>query len=150
MHVVWEAEEPYEEVGGSVAVEEAVRFAFSHTPREHVQRLDGVYVYDTDPLGARLGVYLRDHRGCRIELYVQPHVAMVAHVPEEFRLPTLTYHLAHTLFHEVGHHVTLTLNPRKKPSKKRGEVTQTLEKWAEEYVAKRMAKLFPPPQSRDD
>jgi hypothetical protein len=50
--------------------------------------------------------------------------------------------LAHTLFHEVGHHLTLTLNPRKKPSKKRAAVTETLETWAEEYAAKRLEKFI--------
>ena len=136
MRVIWEATEVYEE-----AVERGVRLAVASVPREHLLRLEGIYVYDTDPKGARLGVYLRDHLGTRIEIFLQPHLPAVEHLDERIRLYALVLHLAHTLFHEVGHHVTLTLNPRKKPSKKRGAVTETLEKWAEEYVAKRMAKF---------
>ena len=136
MRVLWEATEHYEE-----GIERGIQLAAASLPREHLLRLTGIYVYDTDPKGARLGVYVRDHLGARIELFLQPHLPAVEHLDERIRLYALVLHLAHTLFHEVGHHVTLTLNPRKKPSKKRDAVTDTLEKWAEEYVAKRMAKF---------
>lgn len=148
MRILWEATDLYEDSGGVDALQAALRSALAQTPREHLQRLDGIYVYDYDPKGARLGVYLRDHRGIRIELFLQAHVGVVQNVVEHLRFHALVLQLAHTLFHEVGHHVTLTLNPRTKPSRKRDAVTDTLEKWAEAYVEKRMAKFqWPPPSA---
>ncbi len=136
MRLLWEVEEIYED-----DIEAMVRLAFSCVPREHLRQLDGVYVVDFDPKGARLGVYERDHGGNRITLYLWPHVLDAQRAPAEQKSRILALHLAHTLFHEVGHHVTLTLNPRRAPSKKRGQVTDTLEKWAEAYVEKRMEKF---------
>ena len=142
MHLIWEAEEDYDE-----AFTQGLRAALAHTPREHLQRLSGIYAYDTDPKGERLGVYMRDHRGIRIELYLQPHLDLIqnsphyAQAPEEIIVRAATLQLAHTHFHEVGHHLTLTLNPRKKPSKKRAAVTETLETWAEQYATKRLEKF---------
>lgn len=135
MHLFWEAEEDY-----PTPLREGLTAALAHTPREHLLRLTGIYAYDEDPAGERLGVYLRDHRGCRIELYLQAHLRLVQGHPQAERLAVLQ--LAHTLFHEVGHHLTLTLNPRKKPSKKRAAVTQTLEDWAEQYAQKRMERFL--------
>ena len=141
MRLLFEATEDYGEVGGLVSVEKMVGAAFAHVPREHLRQLDGIYALDVDPKGARLGVYVRDHLGPRIELFLHPHALDVARVPEASRASSFQLHVAHTLFHEVGHHLTLTLNPRREPSKKRGVVTETLEKWAEQYTEKRMAKF---------
>jgi hypothetical protein len=146
MHLHWEATEDYDERIGT-----GLRAALAHTPREHLARLIGIYAYDYDPAGERLGVYIRDHRGIRIELYLQPHLRLIAnsphyaHASEELLCRAVVLQLAHTLFHEVGHHLTLTLNPRKKPSKKRAAVTETLETWAEEYAAKRLEKFLAAP-----
>jgi predicted Zn-dependent protease with MMP-like domain len=123
MRLLYEATESYEE-----DMETLVRLAFSCVPREHLRQLDGVYVTDFDPKGARLGVYERDHRGNRITLFLWPHVLDARRVPPDQHRTVLALHLGHTLFHEVGHHVTLTLNPRRAPSKKREQVTDTLEK----------------------
>lgn len=146
MRLLWEAEENYEALGGSEAVRAVTKRAFDLVPREHLRGLDGVYVYDYDPKAARLGVYVRDHLGSRIELFLMPHLLDTQNLPQESRFRVFANHLAHTLFHEVGHHVTLTLNPRRAPSKKRGQVDQTLEKWAEQYVEKRMAKFRESPK----
>ena len=143
MHLHWEAEEDYDE-----AIGVGLRAALAHTPREHLLRLSGIYAYDHDPAGERLGVYIRDHRGIRIELYLQAHLRLIESSPhytrasEELIVRAVVLQLAHTLFHEVGHHLTLTLNPRKKPSKKRAAVTETLETWAEEYAKKRLEKFI--------
>lgn len=151
MHLYWEAEEDYDDT-----LKTGLRAALAHTPREHLVRLTGIYAYDYDPAGERLGVYIRDHRGIRIELYLQAHLRLIANSPhyarasEGLMVRAATLQLAHTLFHEVGHHLTLTLNPRKKPSKKRAAVTETLETWAEEYAAKRLEKFIAaqsPPQA---
>jgi hypothetical protein len=142
MHLYWEAEEDYDERIGL-----GLRAALAHTPREHLLRLTGIYAHDYDPKGERLGVYIRDHLGIRIELYLQPHLRLIANSPHyasasaELVCRAVALQLAHTLFHEVGHHLTLTLNPRKKPSKKRAAVTETLETWAEEYATKRLEKF---------
>ncbi len=143
MRLHWEATEDYDE-----AIGRGLRAALVSTPREHLLRLSGIYVYDHDPAGERLGVYLRDHRGMRIELYLQAHLRLITNSPhyacasQELIVRAATLQLAHTLFHEVGHHVTLTLNPRKKPSKKRAAVTETLETWAETYATKRLEKFM--------
>lgn len=136
MRLLYKAEESYPE-----DMEGLVRLAYSVVPREHVRQLDGVYVVDYDPKGNRLGVYERDQFGNRITLFLWPHLLDIERVVPEQRRLVLALHLGHTLFHEVGHHVTLTLNPRRAPSKKRGQVTDTLEKWAEQYVDKRMERL---------
>jgi hypothetical protein len=141
VRLLWEAEESYDALGGAETVRAVTKRAFDLVPREHLRGLDGVYVYDYDPKASRLGVYVRDHLGPRIELFLMPHFLDTQNLTAESRFRVFANHLAHTLFHEVGHHVTLTLNPRRAPSKKRGQVDQTLEKWAEQYVEKRMAKF---------
>jgi hypothetical protein len=143
MRIFWEIDPDfgYEKVGGSESLHAILQQIVALVPREHLVGMEGVYVYDADPKGTRLGVYVRDHKGIRIELFLHPHVVPIEEFKEHTRRNAITMHLAHTFFHEVGHHVTLTLNKRAVPSKKKGEVANTLEKWAEEYVAKRMQKL---------
>ena len=80
MHLIWEAEEDYDE-----ALTLGLRAALAHTPREHLLRLSGIYAYDHDPAGERLGVYLRDHRGMRIELYLQAHLRLIENSPHYAR-----------------------------------------------------------------
>jgi hypothetical protein len=143
MRIYWEVDPDfgYENVGGSDNLHEIIKHIVSLIPKEHLAGMEGLYVYDTDPKGTRLGVYIRDHKGIRIELFLHPHVVPIEEFAPKNRRNAITNHLAHTFFHEVGHHVTLTLNKRAKPTKKKAEVSNTLEKWAEEYVAKRMLKL---------
>ena len=76
MHIHWEATEYYDEAIGT-----GLRAALASTPREHLLRLAGIYVHDYDPKGERLGVYIRDHLGIRIELYVQPHIDLITNSP---------------------------------------------------------------------
>lgn len=141
MRLVWSAARPYDEMGGRAAIEKVLTDALTHVPREHRRQLDGITVLDKDPKGIALGVYRQNRDGASIELYLGPHVAEAETAPEIARLWVFNLTLAHTLFHEVGHHVTLSLNRRAAPSRKKAAVTQTLEKWAEEYVAKRLQRL---------
>lgn len=141
MHVIWNAADFYDEVGGQETLENAVQDALAHTPREHLRLLDAVVIADSDPKGVALGVYIQDHHGTRIELYLRPHVLDALAVPPAARFWFLRLHVAHTLFHEIGHHVTLKLNRRREPSKRKSQVSVTLEKWAEDYVQKRMTKF---------
>ncbi len=139
MRLLWELDDAGCDFADDGAVRQSVGDAFAALPREHLRLLDAVTILERDPRGRNLGIYLRDHRGNHIELYLEPHRADARTAPAPCRTAVLRLHIAHTLFHEVGHHMTLTVNKRKAPSKKRGEVEQTLEKWAEAYVAKRMA-----------
>lgn len=141
MRLDWSAVRPPDEFGGRPAIESVLADALALVPREHRRQLDVVRVLDKDPKGIALGVYRQDHEGTSIELYLAPHVAEAETVPEGARLWVFNLTLAHTLFHEVGHHVTLSLNRRAAPARKKAAVTQTLEKWAEEYVAKRLQRL---------
>jgi hypothetical protein len=142
MTTLWEARGTYDDLGGPDVLSDAVRLALAHVPREHLRQLDAVAVTDEDPKGRSLGLYVRDHRGVQIELYLVPHVADTRLITDTaVRLWALRLHLAHTLFHEVGHHVTLTLNRRAEPTRRRADVARALEKWAEQYVAKRMQKF---------
>lgn len=141
MRLDWSATRPYEEFGGRAAIVQILEDALALVPREHRRQLDVVDVRDKDPKGIALGVYRQDRDGTSIELYLVPHVAEAETVPEPARLWVFNLTLAHTLFHEVGHHVTLSLNRRAAPARKAARVTQTLEKWAEEYVAKRLQRL---------
>lgn len=139
--ITWQVQDDYDEIGGRAALEEALRDALRHTPREHLRQLSGIIVQDRDPKGRALGVWRFDLQGPSIELYVAPHVADVLRAPTLARSFTLRLYLAHTLFHEVGHHVTLHLNRRAEPSCKKSRVSDTLEKWAEQYVLKRLQRL---------
>lgn len=141
MHVVWDATETYDELDGRETLEAAVNDALAHTPREHLRQLEAVVVSDSDPRGVALGVYIQDHHSTRIEIYLRPHVLDALAAPPAARLWFLRLHLAHTLFHEVGHHITLCLNRRAEPTRRKAQVSVTLEKWAEEYVEKRMNKF---------
>ena len=137
MRIIWRVTEPYAD-----EIRQGLEAALTYIPREHLVRLTEIVAYDTDPKGERLGVYFRDHRGNRIELYLQPHLLRFHASPlpgEHSRAVVL--HLAHTLFHEVGHHLTLTVNPRRKPSRKSATVSEKLETWAEQYAAKRLEKF---------
>lgn len=141
MRLLWEATDATCELGDDATIRAAVKTAFDAVPKDHLRFLQGVTVLDTDPKGRNLGVYLRDHTGAHIEIYLRPHVADALKAPADARLWALRLNLAHTLFHEVGHHMTLTVNRRMAPSRKRVQVEDALEKWAEEYVAKRMQKF---------
>jgi len=141
MRLDWSATRPYDEFGGRTAIAQVLEDALALVPREHRRQLDVVSVLDKDPKGIALGVYRQDRDGTSIELYLMPHVAEAETVPELARLWVFNLTLAHTLFHEVGHHVTLFLNRRAAPARKAARVTQTFEKWAEEYVAKRLQRL---------
>ena len=142
MRLNWQTTEDYAE-----AIVNGLHAALAQTPRDHLRQLSDIIAYDTDPLGARLGVYIRDRSGTRIELYLQPHLELIGRDRRLQRLEVAEYsraivlQLAHTLYHEIGHHLTLTLNPRKKPSRKRPAVSDTLETWAEQYAAKRLEKF---------
>lgn len=142
MHIEWLLDETYEVLGGMDAIERYVRTAVSHIPLDHQRGLSRVVLLDYDPRGRNLGVYQRDHTGNRVELYLIPHLrdSQLAH-PDICHWIFLL-HIAHTLFHEVGHHVTLTINKRMAPSKGRAGVTDAKEKWAEQYVAKRMTSFL--------
>lgn len=135
MTLDWQAEE------ADPVLKALVQRALAHIPKEHTRYLDAVTVLDHDPRGRNLGLYVRDHNGTRIELYLTPHLRDLSSVREPVASWALLLHVAHTLFHEVGHHMTLTLNRRRAPSKGRAAVTETLEKWAEEYTARRMEKF---------
>jgi hypothetical protein len=137
----WELEGDYAEIGGPMLIRQAVGEALGRIPREHLRRLDAIIVQDRDPKGKALGVWRQNAHGLSIELYAVPHVTDVLRIPAEVRPFALRLYLAHTLFHEVGHHVTLHLNRRAAPTRKKAQVEQTLEKWAEQYVAKRMQGL---------
>lgn len=141
MTLDWQAEEPYVEVGGRAALEAMVRTVLAQVPREHIRHLEAVVALDHDPRGRNLGLYVRDHNGTRIELYLTPHVRDAQRAPARLVGDVLLLHVAHTIFHEIGHHMTLTLNRRRAPSKGRAAVSETLEKWAEEYVERRMEKF---------
>lgn len=137
----WELGDEYAEIGGPALIRQAVAEALDRIPREHLRRLDAIVVLDRDPKGRALGVWRQDAHGLTIELYAAPHVADVLRVPLAAHPFALRLYLVHTLFHEVGHHVTLHLNRRAAPARKKARVEQTLEKWAEQYVAKRLQSL---------
>lgn len=138
----WQATGAYDAAGGRAALEPFLRETLAHLPREHVRGLNSVRAVDVDPKGRALGIYLRDSTGASIEIYLAPHVEDAWHAPEQARAWALRLSLAHTLAHEVGHHQTLYLNRRAEPARKKARVTQTLEKWAEEYVGRRLQKLI--------
>lgn len=137
----WEALGDYENAGGAASVRQYLEEIAARVPREHLRKLDSIRVTDIDPRGMALGVYHQGASGIWIELYLEPHVRDASYAPPAARLWALRLTLAHTLFHEVGHHQTLHLNRRAEPTRKKGRVTQTLEKWAEQYVSRRLQKL---------
>lgn len=137
----WNATGDYDDLGGVSVLQAYVQDALGLIPREHRRQLDAIRVLDTDPRGVALGVYQQRGPSVWIELYLVPHLEDAAHAPPSARVWALRLSLAHTLFHEIGHHVTLHLNRRSEPSRKKNRVQQTLEKWAEEYVARRLQAL---------
>ncbi len=138
----WEALGDYEEAGGAAALRQFLEDMLARVPREHLRQLGSIKVTDSDPRGMALGVYRQGPGGIWIELYLEPHVRDSLYAPPPARLWALRLSLAHTLFHEVGHHQTLHLNRRAEPTRKKRQVTQTLEKWAEQYVSRRLQKLL--------
>ncbi len=138
----WEALGDYEDMGGALALRHYLEDILARVPREHLRQLGSVQVTDIDPRGMALGVYRQGPGGIWIELYLEPHVRDARYAPPPARLWALRLSLAHTLFHEVGHHQTLHLNRRAEPTRKKRQVTQTLEKWAEQYVSRRLQKLL--------
>jgi len=150
MRLIWDLEDASCDWADDDTVRRAVSDAFDAVPKEHLRLLEAVTVFERDPRGRNLGVYLRDHRGNHIEVYLAPHCADAGKAPARVRLAVLRLHVAHTLFHEVGHHMTLTVNKRMAPSRRRGEVEQTMEKWAETYVVKRMQAYVAKQRTPDD
>jgi hypothetical protein len=141
MQLEWELREEYAEIGGTSLLHEAVDEALAVLPREHLRQLAQITVQDEDPRGKALGVWRQDHRGVGIELYALPHVRPLLGLPPSVRNFALRLHLAYTLFHEVGHHVTRFLNKRAAPPRKAVLVEQKIERWADEYAEKRLVKL---------
>ena len=141
MRLDWELRDEYEEVGGQDVLRDAVREALEQTPREHLRRLDALVLLDNDPKGRSLGLWRQDHNGFTIEIYVRPHVEALLPLPAPIRDFALRLHLAYTVFHEVGHHVTRVLNKRAAPPRKADRVEEKIEKWADDYAEKRVGKL---------
>ena len=141
MRLDWELRDEYEEVGGQAVLRDAVGEALEQTPREHLRRLDALVILDDDPKGRSLGLWRQDHNGFTIEIYARPHVEALLPLPPTVRDFALRLHLAYTVFHEVGHHVTRVLNKRAAPPRKADRVEEKIEKWADEYAEKRVAKL---------
>jgi hypothetical protein len=141
MQLEWELREEYTEIGGASLLHEAIDEALAVLPREHLRQLAIIRVQDADPRGKALGIWRQDHRGVGIELYALPHVRPLLGLPPGVREFALRLHLAYTLFHEVGHHVTRFLNKRAAPPRKAALVDQKIERWADEYAEKRLVKL---------
>jgi len=141
MQIEWELREEYAEIGGASLLHEAIDEALAVLPREHLRQLAVISVQDEDPRGKALGIWRQDHTGVAIELYLQPHVAPLLPLPQRVRDFALRLHLAYTVFHEVGHHVTRFLNRRAAPPRKAARVEQKIERWADEYAEKRLGRL---------
>ena len=141
MQLEWELREEYAEIGGTSLLHEAMDEALAVLPREHLRQLAVIQVQDEDPRGKALGIWRQDHRGVGIELYARPHVLPLLGLPGEVRRFALRLHLAYTLFHEAGHHVTRFLNKRAAPPRKAALVDQKIERWADDYAEKRLVKL---------
>lgn len=141
MRFDWQVRGDYEEAGGADVLRQAVQEALAALPREHLRQIGALIVLDEDPKGKSLGIWRQDHLGYAIELYLQPHVAPLLPFPATVRGFALRLHLAYTLFHEVGHHVTRVLNRRAAPPRKAALVEQKIERWADEYAEKRLARL---------
>ena len=141
MHLDWQSRGDHEEIGGQTQLRESLEDALAVLPREHLRQLTAVIVFDTDPKGKALGIWRQDHTGVAIELYLEPHITPLLTLPPPVRDFALRLHLAYTLFHEVGHHVTRFLNRRAAPPRKAAQVEQKIERWADEYAEKRLGKL---------
>lgn len=141
MRLDWHVSGGYEDAGGVGTLREMVQEAAERLPREHLRELGAVIVQDQDPKGKALGIWRQDHAGVAIELYLQPHVTPLLPLPVRVRDFALRLHLAYTLFHEVGHHVTRFLNRRAAPPRKAARVEQKIERWADEYAEKRLTRL---------
>jgi len=141
MRLDWHLDGDYEDVGGVEALREAVEEAVAVLPREHLRQLEAFLMRDEDPKGKALGIWRQDHMGVAIELYLQPHVTPLLPLPAPVRAFALRLHLAYTIFHEVGHHVTRFLNRRATPPRKATLVEQKIERWADDYAEKRLGRL---------
>ena len=141
MRLDWHSRGDYEEAGGQERLRESLEDALTVLPREHLRQLSAVIVSDEDPRGKALGIWRQDHTGVAIELYLAPHVTPLLLLPPRVLDFALRLHLAYTLFHEVGHHVTRFLNRRAAPPRKAPQVEQKIERWADEYAEKRLGKL---------
>lgn len=141
MRINWQLGGEYDEIGGDSVLREALEDALATVPREHLRRLDALIIRDADPKGRSLGIWRQDHHGCAIEIYAGPHVGPLLGLPARVRGFALRVHLAYTLFHEVGHHVTRVLNPRVTPPRKAPQVEAKIERWADDYAEKRLRRL---------
>ena len=141
MRLDWQLEGDYEDVGGVEILHEAVEDAVAVLPREHLRQLEAFLMRDQDPKGKALGIWRQDHLGVAVELYLQPHVTPLLPLPVRVRAFALRLHLAYTIFHEVGHHVTRFLNRRATPPRKAARVEQKIERWADDYAEKRLGRL---------
>ena len=141
MRLDWQLEGDYEDVGGVEILHEAVEEAVAVLPREHLRQLEAFLMRDQDPKGKALGIWRQDHLGVAVELYLQPHVTPLLPLPVRVRAFALRLHLAYTIFHEVGHHVTRFLNRRATPPRKAARVEQKIERWADDYAEKRLGRL---------
>ena len=141
MRIDWQLDNSYEEIGGEAVLRRAIEDSLASVPMEHLRRLDALVICDADPRGKCLGIWRQDHRGCMIELYTAPHVIPLLGLSTRVRDSALRLHLAYTLFHEVGHHVTRVLNPRATPPRKAAFVEVKIERWADEYAEKRLRKF---------
>ena len=141
MRLDWHLDGDYEDVGGADVLREAVTEAVAVLPREHLRQLEAFVMWDEDPKGKALGIWRQDHTGVAVELYLRPHVTPLLLLPAPVRLFALRLHLAYTIFHEVGHHVTRFLNRRATPPRKAATVEQKIERWADDYAEKRVGRL---------
>ncbi len=141
MRLDWHLDGSYEDAGGVELLHEAVEEALAALPREHLRQLEAFLMLDEDPKGKALGIWRQDHTGVAIELYLQPHVTPLLPLPAPVRAFALRLHLAYTIFHEVGHHVTRFLNRRATPPRKAALVEQKIERWADDYAEKRLSRL---------
>ena len=141
MRLDWHLNGDYEDVGGVEVLHEAVEEAVAVLPREHLRQLEAFLMRDEDPKGKALGIWRQDHTGVAVELYLRPHVTPLLPLPARVRTFALRLHLAYTIFHEVGHHVTRFLNRRATPPRKAALVEQKIERWADDYAEKRLRRL---------
>lgn len=141
MRIDWHLGAEYVEIGGETVLREAIEDALAAVPREHLRRLEALVIRDSDPKGKSLGIWRQDHHGCAVELYAAPHIGPLLGLPAPVRSFALRLHVAYTLFHEVGHHVTRVLNPRATPPRKTAQVEAKIEKWADDYAEKRIGRL---------
>jgi len=140
-HLDGSYEDVYEDVGGVEILREAVAEAVAVLPREHLRQLEAFLMWDEDPKGKALGIWRQDHTGVAVELYLRPHIMPLLPLPARVRVFALRLHLAYTIFHEVGHHVTRFLNRRATPPRKAAQVEQKIERWADDYAEKRLGRL---------